>query len=79
MQLRWAGPRQDCTALKAALDDNSMNSGTAVASFVAAGVGAAALATTWLLWKPSGERIETAIVAPMIGPRAASVVMNWSY
>ena len=69
----------NCTALNSALDDRRRDQNLAVAGFIGAGVGAAALVATAFLWKPATNTETGPAVAPVVGPREAGIAVRWRY
>lgn len=69
----------DCAALRGHVDDQATASNIAVAGLVAGGLGAVALAATWLLWKPSAAGSGEVAVSPMLSAGTSGVVLTWKH
>jgi TolA-binding protein len=72
-----SGSAADCASLRSNVDDSTSASHVAIAGFVAGGVGAVALAATWLLWKPSGSSTGEIAITPMFAAGTTGVAMTW--
>jgi hypothetical protein len=68
---------QDCRGLHSALSDAERDRTISAVGFVGAGVGVAALVTTLLVWKASGENRPAFRVE--VGPGRASATVTWRY
>jgi len=68
----------DCDLLDAASTDRYRYQNIAVAGFIGAAVGAAALGATWLLWKPSPKEGATALI-PSAAVSARGATFTWKY
>lgn len=69
----------DCAKLAGALEDSNRARSLAAAGWVGAGVGAAALVTTWLIWKPTARRQAEAAIMPVFEPYAAGLQIVGRY
>jgi hypothetical protein len=66
----------DCATLSRRIDEPDHDRKIATAGFIVAGVGAAALAATWILWKPTEPAIS---IAPTVGRNTAVLSLLWRY
>jgi hypothetical protein len=71
----WAasGGSPLCTQLKSDVAANRQDWGVATASYIGAGVLAAASAATWVLWKPKSAPV---VARPSVGSRSAGLLLD---
>ena len=72
-----AGP--DCAALVSSVDERIRDHNIALAGFVGAGLGAAALAATAYLWKPSPGGDKSPAMTPIVTRQATGLVLTWRH
>jgi len=68
-----------CDTLETGYSDRNRNRNIAVAGFIGAGVGAAALIGTWVFWKSTSQSQTRVIVAPEVGSYGAGFVVRGAY
>jgi hypothetical protein len=74
------GTKKDCAQLVDFTDQRDRSKTLATVSFIGAGVGAAALVTTFLVWKPSDAKREARVLPRFgVGARGAFVGVSGSF
>ncbi len=73
-----SAPRSECDLLAAAATDHYRYRNIAVAGFVGAAIGAAAFATTWVVWKPSPKGGPAALI-PSAAVSTRGATFTWKY